>query len=133
MPTKIMCNIVAFLFASFISYSQVNPKNIDIVRDKFGVPHIFGKTDKEAAFGLAWAHSEDNFKTIQETFLPAVSKLGSYKGKEGVVLDYIVQLLRCRNVAENAERKKRVTARIRPRFLPRSECTCSCSTSSLGS
>lgn len=100
MPTKIICYIVAFLFASFISYSQVNPKNIDIVRDKFGVPHIFGKTDKETAFGLAWAHSEDNFKTIQETFLPAVSKLGSYKGKEGVVLDYIVQLLRCRNVAE---------------------------------
>ena len=70
MLTKIICNIVAFLFASFISYSQVNPKNIDIIRDKFGVPHIFGKTDKEAAFGLAWAHSEDNFKTIQETFLP---------------------------------------------------------------
>ena len=93
--------ILPLSYSFFFSYSQVNPKNIDIVRDKFGVPHIFGKTDKETSFGLAWAHSEDNFKTIQETFLPAVSKLGSYKGKEGAVLDYLVQLLRCRNVAEN--------------------------------
>ena len=36
--------------------SQIDPKNIDIVRDPFGVPHIFAPTDAEVAYGLAWAH-----------------------------------------------------------------------------
>ena len=46
--------------------SQIDPKNIDIVRDSFGVPHIFAPTDAEVAYGLAWAHAEDDFKTIQQ-------------------------------------------------------------------
>ena len=84
----------------FILHAQVDPKNIDIVRDQYGVPHIYGKTDKEASYGLAWAHAEDNFKTIQETFLPAVGKLGMYSGKDGAAIDYVVQLLKCRETAQ---------------------------------
>ena len=49
------------------------PKNNDfkatIYRDIMGVPHIFGQTDADAVFGLAYAHSEDDFKTIQEAYL----------------------------------------------------------------
>ena len=59
-------------------------------------PHIYGKTDKEAAFGLAWAHSEDDFETIQKTFLPAKGMLGRLEGIRGAVLDYAVELLRSR-------------------------------------
>lgn len=96
--------IIHFLFLFFIFYgtawSQIDPTKIEIIRDEFGVPHIYATTDKEAAFGLAWAHSEDNFKTIQETFLPAVGKLGMHSAKDGVTLDYVVQLLRCRETAE---------------------------------
>jgi len=55
-----------FIILQATGFAQVNPKNITIVRDSFGVPHIHGKTDAEAAYGLAWAHSEDNFKDIQE-------------------------------------------------------------------
>ena len=78
----------------------MNTSNIDIVRDKWGVPHIYGKTDKEAAYGLAWAHSEDDFKTIQKTFLPAKGMLGSLDGIRGAVLDYAVELLKSRDVAK---------------------------------
>lgn len=93
--------ILQFSLSSFfILHAQVNPKNIDIVRDQYGVPHIYGKTDKEASYGLAWAHAEDNFKTIQETFLPAVGKLGMYSGKDGAAIDYVVQLLKCRETAQ---------------------------------
>jgi acyl-homoserine-lactone acylase len=35
--------------------------DVEIVRDPFGVPHINGKTDADAAYGLAYAHSEDEF------------------------------------------------------------------------
>ena len=69
-------------------FAQINPQNITIARDSFGVPHIFGKTDADAAYGLAWAHSEDDFKDIQENLLAAKGLLGSVLGKEGVLFDY---------------------------------------------
>lgn len=87
-------------FCINIVYSQVNPNNIDIVRGQYGTPHIFSKTDKEAAYGLAWAHAEDDFKTIQETFLPVKGFFGKYKGEEGAQLDYVVQLLKCKETVE---------------------------------
>ena len=71
-------------------------KNVTIYRDSYGVPHIHGVTDQDAAYGLAWAHAEDDFKTIQYTFLPAVGKMGLFSGKEGVIMDYLAALLRCR-------------------------------------
>jgi len=49
------------------SIAQINTSSIEIIRDKYGVPHIFGSTDQETAYGLAWAHAEDDFRTIQET------------------------------------------------------------------
>ena len=85
--------ILFFLFAFLNIIAQLNPDSIDIVRGKYGTPHIFAKTDKEVAYGLAWAHAEDDFKTIQETFLPSKYMMGRYKGKGGVQLDYISQLL----------------------------------------
>lgn len=42
---------------------------ITIARDSFGVPHIFAPTDPEVAYGLAWAHAEDDFNTIQTLIL----------------------------------------------------------------
>ena len=45
---------------------HINRENIEIIRDNYGVPHVYSKTDKELAYGLAWVHSEDDFKTIQE-------------------------------------------------------------------
>ena len=54
------------LLTSILTYSQINPKNIDIVRDQYGIPHIFAKTDAELAYGLAWVNAEDDFNTIQE-------------------------------------------------------------------
>ena len=92
--------ILFFLFAFLNFNAQLNPDSIDIVRGKYGTPHIFAKTDKEVAYGLAWAHAEDDFKTIQETFLPSKYMMGRYKGKEGVQLDYISQLLKCEELVD---------------------------------
>ena len=97
-----MCQSKLFIYLFFfssISLAQVNTSNVEIVRDSWGVPHIYGKTDKEAAYGLAWAHAEDDFATIQKTFLPAKGLLGSLDGVRGAVLDYAVELLKSREVA----------------------------------
>ena len=92
--------LLFFICITYQSIGQVNTSNITIVRDKWGVPHIYGNTDKEAAYGLAWAHAEDDFQTIQKTFLPAKKMLGRLNGIKGAFLDYVVELLRCRSVAE---------------------------------
>jgi len=92
--------ILLFLANSDSFFTQINPKQIEIVRGPYGTPHIFANTDKEVAYGLAWAHSEDDFKTIQETFLPVKGLLGTYKGTEGAKLDYIVHLLKCKQTVE---------------------------------
>ncbi len=84
----------------FYLQAQINPDNIQIVRDKWGVPHIFGKTDPEVAYGLAFAHAEDDFKTMQLTLLAGKGLLGKLKGKDGASVDYVVQLLRCRELVK---------------------------------
>jgi len=98
--TRILTAFTFVFLFQFTAFVQVDPNNIEIVRDKWGVPHIYAKTDREVAYGLAWANSEDNFKTIQEIFLPAVNKLASVRGKEGAQLDYLVQAMGCRQTAE---------------------------------
>ena len=98
MNSPFLSFITFFLFIHF-SFAQINPEKIEIIRDSFGVPHIYANTDQEVAYGLAWAHSQDNFRTIQETFLPAVNKLGLHLGKKGATMDFLVQWLKCRDVA----------------------------------
>jgi acyl-homoserine-lactone acylase len=84
-----------------ISTESIDPSQIDIVRDAYGVPHIFAKTDPEVAYGLAWAHSEDDFETIQKTILASKSMLGLHTGRDGATVDYIVHLLRLRELVSD--------------------------------
>ena len=82
--------LLTICFLTVNSFGQkIDPATIDIVRDSFGVPHIFANTDAEVAYGLAFAHSEDDFKTIQLGFLSGKSMLGYYKGKAGAQVDDI--------------------------------------------
>ncbi len=78
----------------------INPDSVTIIRDKWGVPHIYGTTDADVAYGLAWANAEDDFQTIQETYLAAKNMEGLNKGKKGMVIDYVVQLIKARAVVD---------------------------------
>ena len=73
--------------------AQYHPR---IRRDDWGVPHISGPTDPDVAFGLAFAHAEDDFSTIQEAALMVRGSLGSIEGQKGAVTDYLVRLFRVR-------------------------------------
>mgnify|MGYP001809681514 FL=1 len=92
--------LIACLLFTIHSQAQINPSKIDIIRDKHGVPHIFGKTDPEVAYGLAWAHAEDDFTTIQQSLLAGKAMLAQYQGKKGASIDYIVHLLRIPELVE---------------------------------
>jgi acyl-homoserine-lactone acylase len=80
--------------------SAINASTIDIVRDSFGVPHIFAPSDAATAYGLAWAHAEDDFKTIQECFLAGKKMLGRHSGKKGATIDYVVHLIKAEELVE---------------------------------
>lgn len=79
---------VIYSLSAICLQSQINPAHITIARDSFGVPHIYGYTDADAAYGLAYAHCEDDFKSIQQNLLAAKGMLGEVIGKEGVLFDY---------------------------------------------
>jgi penicillin amidase/acyl-homoserine-lactone acylase len=64
-----------------------------VIRDRFGVPHITGARDADAAFGLGYAHAEDDFATIQRAFLAARGRLATLDGVGAAENDYFVQLL----------------------------------------
>lgn len=82
--------------------NNVSPEDVTIYRDSWGVPHIYGKTDAAAAYGLAWAHAEDDFPTIQKTLAMSKHLLGTITGKEGAKVDYVHQLLRLDPLVEQA-------------------------------
>ena len=67
--------------------------DVEILRDRWGVPHVFGVRDADAAFGLAYAHAEDDFETIQVTVAATRGRLARYKGPLAASTDYIVALL----------------------------------------
>lgn len=90
---------ILLLFTNIVT-GQINPAKITIARDSFGVPHIFAATDAEVAYGLAWAHAEDDFSTLQLVILSGKGKMGSALGKKGAQADYVVNLLRCRELVE---------------------------------
>ncbi|WP_417591931.1 acylase [Parasphingorhabdus sp.] len=64
-----------------------------IVRDEFGVPHIFGKTDADVAYGVAYAHAEDDFSTLQEVTAMTRGRMATLNGAASAPIDYIAALL----------------------------------------
>ena len=96
---KIFPAVIALLAIQVAhAQSNIDPQSIDIVRDSFGVPHIYAPTDAAVAYGLAWANAEDDFKTIQQSYCAAKSMLGLYTGKQGATIDYVVHLIQAREL-----------------------------------
>lgn len=74
--------------------------HVKILRDEWGVPHIYGKTDADVAYGLAYAHCEDDFKTIQQGQLLCRGKLASVEGRNAAPFDYLLHLFRVRGFVD---------------------------------
>lgn len=72
----------------------------EIVRSEFGVPHIYGKTDADVAFGVAMAQAEDDFFTLQDVVAMARGRYGAIAGQDGAAVDFVYHLLDARGTAE---------------------------------
>ena len=86
-------SLLLLLWTTASLQAQVNPKNVEIIRDAFGVPHIYAKTDAGAAYGLAWANAEDDFETMQMGYLEGNALLSKHIGLKGASADFVTQLI----------------------------------------
>ncbi len=71
---------------------QEQAQDITIMRDDFGVPHIYGKTDADAVFGLLYAQAEDDFNRVEQNYIWATGRLAEVEGEEALYSDLRAKL-----------------------------------------
>jgi len=64
-----------------------------IIRDRFGVPHIYGVRNADVAFGLAYAHARDDWAPFEEVIRFSRGELARATGRDGAVTDYLMAAL----------------------------------------
>src|SRR5579864_7536248 len=67
-------------------------RNVTIVRDDWGIPHIHGKTDADAVFGLMYAQSEDDFNRVETNFINSMGRLAEAEGESAIYRDLRMKL-----------------------------------------
>ena len=82
------------------TFAKIDPQQVTIVRDSFGIPHIFGKTDAEVAYGLAWANAEDAFEFGQDLVYAGKCFMGRADGIEGAKADFFVHAIAARKLVD---------------------------------
>ncbi len=71
---------------------QERARGIAIVRDDWGIPHITGKTDADAVFGLMYAQAEDDFHRVETNFLQALGRVAEAEGEQAIYSDLRMKL-----------------------------------------
>ncbi|WP_299601537.1 acylase [uncultured Aquimarina sp.] len=71
---------------------QNHATNTTIMRDDFGVPHIYGKTDADAVFGLLYAQCEDDFNRVEQNYIWATGRLAEVEGEKAIYSDIRAKL-----------------------------------------
>ena len=66
--------------------------NTEIIRDDFGVPHIYGKTDADAIFGMLYAQCEDDFNRVERNYIWAIGRLAEVEGEKALYSDLRARL-----------------------------------------
>jgi acyl-homoserine-lactone acylase len=107
--------LIALSLISIAGHSQfLNPEikrwetqaqRVTIIRDTWGVPHIYGKTDADAVFGFLYAQCEDDFPRIELNYITALGRLAEVEGEEKLYHDLRQRLFYDTLMAENIYRQ----------------------------
>jgi len=76
-----------------ISGWEKQAKNVNIIRDNWGIPHIYGKTDADAVFGLMYAQCEDDFKRVEMNYIEKLGRMAEIKGESELYNDLLIKLV----------------------------------------
>src|SRR5581483_10481048 len=86
------------LFAQTFSKEEVNrwqqqAARVTIIRDNWGIPHIYGKTDADCVFGLLYAQCEDDFKRVEKNYIDILGRSAEVSGESALYTDLYTKLL----------------------------------------
>jgi acyl-homoserine-lactone acylase len=78
--------------AGNLSAWEKQAQNVTIIRDDWGIPHVYGKTDADAVFGVIYAQAEDDFNRIETNYLNAMGRLAEAEGESAIYRDLRMKL-----------------------------------------
>jgi acyl-homoserine lactone acylase PvdQ len=81
---------------------EARAQNVTIIRDDFGVPHVYAKTDADAVFGMLYAQSEDDFNRVEQNYIWATGRLAEVEGEDALYSDLRARLYMTEDEARNA-------------------------------
>ena len=67
-------------------------QNVTIIRDTWGIAHVYGKTDADAVFGVIYAQAEDDFNRVETNFLNSMGRLAEAEGEKEIYRDLRMKL-----------------------------------------
>ena len=67
-------------------------QNVTIIRDDWGIPHVYGKTDADAVFGVMYAQAEDDFNRVETNYLNSMGRLAEAEGESAIYRDLRMKL-----------------------------------------
>lgn len=79
--------------ATEIARFQQQAKRVNIIRDNWGIPHIYGKSDADAVFGLLYAQCEDDFKRVEMNYIEKLGRMSEIKGEASLFDDLQIKML----------------------------------------
>lgn len=78
--------------ASDLARWQREAQNVTIIRDDWGIAHVYGKTDGDAVFGAIYAQAEDDFNRIETNYINAMGRLAEVEGESKIYQDLRMKL-----------------------------------------
>ena len=72
---------------------QQQAQHVNIIRDNWGIPHIYGKTDADAVFGLLYAQCEDDFKRVEMNYIEKLGRMSEVKGESSLYSDLLIRMI----------------------------------------
>jgi len=98
MLKKVSLFLLIFSFCITIQAQQdlgrweQHAQNTEIIRDQWGIPHVYGKTDADAVFGLMYAQCEDDFNRVEVNFITAMGRMAEVEGVSELYADLRMKL-----------------------------------------
>jgi acyl-homoserine lactone acylase PvdQ len=101
---KFVCGFIASLAATCACFGaqsggsadivrwEREAQNVQIIRDDWGIAHVYGKTDADAVFGMIYAQAEDDFNRVETNYLKSMGRMAEAEGESKIYQDLRMKL-----------------------------------------
>src|SRR5690554_4391291 len=85
-------SIVLLILIFFSCTHSDSTKQIEIIWDKWGVPHIYAKNESDMYYAFGWAQMHNHANHIIEMYATARGKASEYYGRKHFKMDLLIHL-----------------------------------------